>query len=122
MEAIIESLELFLEGFVSIAAILVEMVGIFILTVSVVKAIISWFKHKTFGECLENGTTQALEIMMCGEILKTAIANETSDYLALVWIIGIRAALAVELHWERKNKLAELAAERISSTEHKEID
>ncbi len=107
MELVIEILESLLHHTVTFASLALEIVGILIMIIHAVKAIIAYIKKEEHDEFIEKGISTSLEFLMCGEVLKTAVASQMNDFIALAAIIAIRFALAAEVHWEHKNKLSE---------------
>jgi len=107
-----EVLETILHHVVEVSAVCLELIGVFVMIYAAIKAFIRWLKHEEDGSQLEEGISEALEFLMCGEVLKTATASNMNDYIALGAIILLRAALAVEVQWESRNKEKRKAAER----------
>ena len=101
MEAIVH----FLENVVKIAAqigiTLAELAGIAILLITVVKAIIGYFRRTEHLRLdLAEGIALALEFKLGGEVLHTVIAREWTELLILGAIIALRGALTLLIHWE----------------------
>ena len=95
----------FLEEVVSFAAqigiTLTEMAGIAILLITVVKAIIGYFrKSEHLRLDLAEGIALALEFKLGGEVLRTVIVREWTELLILGAIIALRGALTLLIHWE----------------------
>ncbi len=107
METLIEGMEIFLEYSVEIGAIVLEIIGVYMMFLSAMKAFLCWTKTKNFGHHLSKGIPHALEFLMCSEVLKTATADSTKDYIQLAVIIALRFALTLEVHWESKNHAKE---------------
>ena len=105
MEGIIHFIEAVLEYVVEFGAIILELIGIYVMLDAGFRVFMRWLKHEEDGPRLEEGILEALEFMMCGEVLKTVTANNMNDYIALGAIIVLRFALAFEVHWEMKNKV-----------------
>ncbi len=103
----IEMMEKFLEISVESGAIILEVIGVYMMFLSAMRAFICWVQTREFGKYLSKGIPHALEFLMCSEVLKTATANSTKDYVQLAVIIALRFALALEVHWENKNHAKE---------------
>ena len=100
-----EAIEHFLEDVVHFAAqigiTLTEMAGIAILLITVVKAIIGYFrKSEHLRLDLAEGIALALEFKLGGEVLRTVIVREWTELLILGAIIALRGALTLLIHWE----------------------
>ncbi|MBR2677063.1 MAG: DUF1622 domain-containing protein [Solobacterium sp.] len=105
MEGIIHFIEEILEYVVTFGAIALELIGIYVMLDAGFRGFKRWLKREEDGPRLEEGILEALEFMMCGEVLKTVTANNMNDYIALGAIIVLRFALAFEVQWEMKNKV-----------------
>ena len=78
-----------------------EMAGIGILLITVVKAIIGYFKKDEHIRLdLAEGIALALEFKLGGEVLRTVIVREWTELLILGAIIALRGALTLLIHWE----------------------
>lgn len=78
-----------------------EMVGVFVLMGSVLRAIIGIFRKKeNLRLQLAEGIALSLEFKIGGELLRTVIAREWKE----LWVVGIiilfRAALTFLIQWE----------------------
>ena len=78
-----------------------EMVGVFVLMGSVLRAIIAIFRKKeNLRLQLAEGIALSLEFKIGGELLRTVIAREWKE----LWVVGIiilfRAALTLLIQWE----------------------
>ncbi len=104
MEGLIHIIEEVLEYVVEFGAIALELIGIYVMLDAGFRGFVRWLKREEDGPRLEEGILEALEFMMCGEVLKTVTANNMNDYIALGAIIILRFALAFEVQWEMKNK------------------
>lgn len=109
---VIKVLEEVLHRVVEFSAVSLELIGVFVMIVAAVKGFIRWLRHEEDGSQLEEGISEALEFLMCGEVLKTATAANMDDYIALGAIIILRAALAFEVQWETRIKEKRKAEER----------
>ncbi len=85
-----------------------ELIGIFIVTASVIKAFGSYLHSMvTRVPCdvkvqLATGLGLSLEFKMAAEILKTVIVRDLSELLVLGIVIVLRALLSVLIHFEMK--------------------
>ena len=101
MEAIVHFLEEVVHFAAKIGITLTEMAGIAILLVTVVKAIIGYFrKNEHLRLDLAEGIALALEFKLGGEVLRTVIVREWTELLILGAIIALRGALTLLIHWE----------------------
>ena len=87
---------------------LCELIGIFVVSVSVIKAFCSYLHSlATRVPCnvkvqLASGLGLGLEFKMASEILKTVLIRDLSELLVLGIVIGLRALLSVLIHFEMK--------------------
>ena len=101
MEAIVKILEEVVHFAAQIGITLTEMAGIAILLITVVKAIIGYFrKDEHLRLDLAEGIALALEFKLGGEVLRTVIVREWTELLILGAIIALRGALTLLIHWE----------------------
>ena len=101
MEAIVHFLEDIVHFAAQIGITLTEMAGIAILLITVVKAIIGYFrKNEHLRLDLAEGIALALEFKLGGEVLRTVIVREWTELLILGAIIALRGALTLLIHWE----------------------
>ena len=78
-----------------------ELAGISILIITVVKAIIGYFrKDEHIRLDLAEGIALALEFKLGGEVLHTVIARDADELIILGGIIALRGALTLLIHWE----------------------
>ena len=90
-----------------------ELIGIVIIVIGSVKAlalIFSGLRKKQRPNIvidLGRSLALALEFKMGAEIINTVIVRDLSELLILAIVIGIRAILAVLIHWEIKMEKAE---------------
>lgn len=88
----------------------IELVGIFVVTVSAIKAFAHYLadafrqnsKHPIKVE-LANGLATGLEFKMAAEILKTVLVRDLNELLILGCIILLRALLSFMIHIEMKS-------------------
>ena len=87
----------------------IESIGILIIAYSAIKTFLRYcqlrFKEPG-GELklmLAHGMTLGLEFLLAGEILKTIVARDITELLAVGGLVIIRALITLLLHWELKN-------------------
>ena len=112
MSELIHIIETVLHYVVEFGAIALEFFGIFVMLQAGFQGFMRWIRKEEDGPRLEEGILEALEFMMCGEVLKTVTADDMNDYIALGAIIILRFALAFEVQWEMKNKAWHIAHEK----------
>ena len=82
-----------------------EMMGIFVVAVSAVRAFAEYlgntFLHRHYALQFELAT--GLEFKMAAEILKTVLVREMSELLILGAVIILRALLSLLIHFELKS-------------------
>ena len=87
---------------------LCELIGIFVVSVSVIKAFCSYIHSLiTRIPCnvkvqLASGLGLGLEFKMAAEILKTVLIRDLSELLVLGIVIALRGLLSVLIHFEMK--------------------
>jgi uncharacterized membrane protein len=83
-----------------------ELMGVFIVAVSLVKAMYyyvrSTFFHQPHSYLFElgSGLSTALEFKMAAEILKTVLATTLEELLLVAAVFGLRALMSLLLHYE----------------------
>ena len=114
----------FIQTIVPIISSICELIGIFIVVVTVVMAFYDYAKcliRRTPSNAkfqLANGLATSLSFKMAAELLKTVIVSQISELILLGAIIILRAMMAVMLHFEMKHsRPLEVATE-----EHKLVD
>ena len=86
-----------------------ELIGIFIVVVTVITAFYNYvkslFRHTPSNAKfqLANGLATSLSFKMAAELLKTVIVSDWSELFLLGAIIILRAMMAVMLHFEMKH-------------------
>lgn len=101
-----EILELFLESVVPMIAGLAEVIGLFIIVTSLVRAtyhyIRAFFFHDRydFHHEMSSGLTTALEFLMSAEIAKTFLLQNLDSVVPLAATFALRALMSMLLHWE----------------------
>ena len=101
-----EVLELFLESVVPMIAGLAEVIGLFIIVTSLVRAtyhyIRAFFFHDRydFHHEMSSGLTTALEFLMSAEIAKTFLLPSLQSVIPLAATFALRAMMSLLLHAE----------------------
>ena len=99
-------LEGFLESAVPLIAGLAEVIGLFIIVTSLVRAtyhyIRAFFFHDRydFHHEMSSGLTTALEFLMSAEIAKTFLLQNLESVVPLAATFALRAMMSLMLHWE----------------------
>ena len=101
---------------VECAVLFFEVVGAAILIITGIKGIITYVKRDPLVKLrLAEGFAEALEFLLCGEILRTIIAHDISSLIAVGATVVLRIALTFLIHWEIKSEKEEQMIEE----EHK---
>ena len=101
-----EVLELFLESAVPMIAGLAEIIGLFIIVTSLVKATYHYVRATFFHDQhdfhheMSSGLTTALEFLMSAEIAKTFLLQNLESVVPLAATFALRAMMSLMLHWE----------------------
>lgn len=107
-EAFISTYSTILHCIAKFAAYTLELIGILIIIIGSLKAVgLIFFKLRSAQKPnividLGRSLALALEFKMGAEIINTVIVRELKELLILAIVIGIRAILAVLIHWEIK--------------------
>ena len=105
-----EVLELFLESAVPMIAGLAEVIGLFIIVTSLVRAtyhyIRAFFFHDRydFHHEMSGGLTTALEFLMSAEIAKTFLLQNLESVVPLAATFALRALMSLLLHVEMRGQ------------------
>ena len=105
-----EVLELFLESAVPMIAGLAEVIGLFIIVTSLVRAtyhyIRAFFFHDRydFRHEMSSGLTTALEFLMSAEIAKTFLLQNLESVVPLAATFALRALMSLLLHVEMRGQ------------------
>ena len=105
-----EVLELFLESAVPMIAGLAEVIGLFIIVTSLVRAtyhyICAFFFHDRydFHHEMSSGLTTALEFLMSAEIAKTFQLQNLESVVPLAATFALRALMSLLLHIEMRGQ------------------
>ncbi len=103
MEVFYQKVENIFTYVIQYLVLAVELVGVVVLVVTVIKAIIGLAKRDRKVKLdLAEGIALALQFKMGGELLRTVIVREWSELLILGAVILLRAALTVLIQWEIK--------------------
>ena len=101
-------LEKFIEATLPTIIAILELMGIFVVAVSAVRAFVHYLKGLfTKSEtdvkfALANGLAISLEFKMAAEILKTVLVHELNELMVLGAVILLRALLSFLIHFEMK--------------------
>ncbi len=121
-------LEMAFENIVEICTLLIELIGVFIIVLSILKGIIRYLKndHHT-SISLAHSIALGMEFMIGGEVLHTLTASNWEAFAKLGATIVLRTALTLLLHWEadcdekrEKEQAAEEAAKLAAAAGHTE--
>ena len=105
-ENIAHLLEGFLESAVPLIAGLAEVIGLFIIVTSLVKATYHYVRatffhgQHDFLHEMSSGLTTALEFLMSAEIAKTFLLQNLESVVPLAATFALRAMMSLMLHWE----------------------
>ena len=105
-----EALELLLESVVPMIAGLAEVIGLFLIVTSLVRAtyhyIRAFFFHdrSAFHHEMSSGLTTALEFLMSAEIAKTFLLQNLESVVPLAATFALRALMSLLLHIEMRGQ------------------
>ena len=86
---------------VEYGALAFELVGVLVLLYAGFQGCMHCFKHKPHATIeMGHGMSLALKFMMGGEILKTVTATSFEGCALILFLIILRVALTLVLHWE----------------------
>ena len=117
MEAFLHGYHDILKHIASISIYTLELIGIIVVIIGAARAVIQAVRatnHKTSQNLvitLGKHLALALEFKMGAEIIKTVIIENISELLVLAFVIFLRAALALLIHWEIKAEKKDLSEE-----------
>ena len=112
-EGFLNGYEEILELIASVSIITLELIGILIVIIGAFKSIAlnaSKFiskHHRNIKIDLANSLALGLEFKMGAEIIKTVLVRDLQELIVLAFIIALRAALTVLIHWEIKTEKKE---------------
>ena len=113
IEGFLHGYEYFIENIAHIVTYTLEMIGIVVIAVgafsSIIKQCINSIKKRESNIKIDLGNWLALglEFKMGAEIIKTVVARDLQELAILGLIIGLRAVLALLIHWEIKTEMKE---------------
>lgn len=108
MSSFIETFQAHFADLVHFLALLVELIGVIVILVAVVRAVKNLFAQKfNFSSAesdpdLSAGLAKALEIFLAGEILMTLLAEDFRMLAHVGALVVIRVAIAMVINWESK--------------------
>ena len=112
-EGFLHGYEEILELIATVSIITLELIGILIVIIGAFKSIAlnaSKFiskHHRNIKIDLANSLALGLEFKMGAEIIKTVLVRDLQELIILAFIIALRAALTVLIHWEIKTEKKE---------------
>ena len=112
-EGFLNGYEEILELIASLSIVTLELIGILIVIIGAFKSIAlnaSKFiskHHRNIKIDLANSLALGLEFKMGAEIIKTVLVRDLQELIILAFIIALRAALTVLIHWEIKTEKKE---------------
>lgn len=113
VESFLHGYEYFIENIAHFVTYTLELIGIIVIAVGSFKSIITQFfknlkkKDSNIKIDLGNWLALGLEFKMGAEIIKTVVARDLQELAILGVIIGLRAVLALLIHWEIKTEMKE---------------
>jgi len=129
IDVFLNGYEHFIEYIAHFVTYTLELIGILIIALGAFRSIFDHFRcvlkkrnnniKIALGNCLALG----LEFKMGAEIIKTVIARNLQELAILGVIIGLRAVLALLIHWEIKTEMkeAELEKHKAEQNDNNEI-
>jgi uncharacterized membrane protein len=105
-QIITHGMEGFLETAVPMISGLAEIIGLFIIVTSLVKATYHYVRatffhgQHDFLHEMSSGLTTALEFLMSAEIAKTFLLQNLESVVPLAATFALRAMMSLMLHWE----------------------
>ena len=128
-EGFLHGYEEILELIAQVSIVTLELIGILIVIIGAFKSIAlnaSKFiskHHRNIKIDLANSLALGLEFKMGAEIIKTVLVRDLQELIILAFIIALRAALTVLIHWEikteKKEELLKLKVNEIKEEEKK---
>ena len=89
---------------------LAEVIGLFIIVTSLIKATYHYVRatffhdHHDFHHEMSSGLTTALEFLMSAEIAKTFLLQNLESVVPLAATFALRAMMSLMLHWENAGR------------------
>ena len=105
-QIVTHGMEGFLETAVPLISGLAEIIGLFIIVTSLVKATYHYVRatffhgQHDFLHEMSSGLTTALEFLMSAEITKTFLLQNLESVVPLAATFALRAMMSLMLHWE----------------------
>ena len=105
-QIVTHGMEGFLETAVPLISGLAEIIGLFIIVTSLVKATYHYVRatffhgQHDFLHEMSSGLTTALEFLMSAEIAKTFLLQNLESVVPLAATFALRAMMSLMLHWE----------------------
>lgn len=105
-QIVTHGMEGFLETAVPLISGLAEIIGLFIIVTSLVKATYHYMRvtffhgQHDFLHEMSSGLTTALEFLMSAEIAKTFLLQNLESVVPLAATFALRAMMSLMLHWE----------------------
>ena len=105
-QIVTHGMEGFLETAVPLISGLAEIIGLFIIVTSLVKATYHYVRatffhdHHDFHHEMSSGLTTALEFLMSAEIAETFLLQNLESVVPLAATFALRAMMSLMLHWE----------------------
>ena len=105
-QIVTHGMEGFLETAVPLISGLAEIIGLFIIVTSLVKATYHYVRTTFFHDRydfhheMSTGLTTALEFLMSAEIAKTFLLQNLESVVPLAATFALRALMSMLLHWE----------------------
>ena len=127
VEGFLHGYEYFIENIAHIVTYTLEMIGIVVIAVgafrSIIKQCINYVKKKDSNIKIDLGNWLALglEFKMGAEIIKTVVARDLNELAILGVIIGLRAVLALLIHWEIKTEMKEQELHQMKKEKVEEV-
>lgn len=107
---------------------ILELMGIFIVTWSVIKEFWEYIQNTFMKKQLDIqfnlavGLATGLEFKMAAEILKTVIIQSLDELLVLGAVILIRALMSILIHFEIKDNYIKVNDNKVNATEENKPD
>ena len=117
MDAFLHGYHDILKNIANVSIYTLELIGIIVVIIGAVRAVVQAIRAANHKESqnlvitLGKHLALALEFKMGAEIIKTVIIENISELLVLAFVIALRAALALLIHWEIKAEKKELSEE-----------
>lgn len=108
--------------FVQYCILIVEIIGVFVLIATVIRAVWQLLKKDPHARLnLAKGIALSLEFKLGSEVLRTVIAREKSELIILGAIIVLRGLLTFLIHWEIKTEEQRSESQESSDDNYEEL-